>query len=158
MNKAFVKEDNDRQPRCPEPDGCGGPGVSVSLTTLGAQVPEADAARLSDEVLYYDDPNCEVAYFDPWGASIPASRVSSPTWPKDPSAPLCPCFGLSREDVIEDAGRRDPLRIRELMKKAEGPDASCQTSTPDGKCCLTLVRRLYFRHLPPDPEANTGGS
>ena len=152
MNKAFVKEDDDREPRCPQPEGCGGPGVAVPPATVAAQAPETAVAALSDDVLYCLDPACEVGYFDPWGATIPATALASLSWPKDPNAPLCPCFGMTREDVIEDAERKDPSRLRELIAKSEGPDASCTTRTPDGRCCVTEARRLYLRHLQPDPE------
>ena len=83
---------------------------------------------------------------------MPAAGLASLSWPKDPAAPLCPCFGMTREDVIEDAGRKDPSRLRDLIKKSEGPDAECATRAPDGRCCVTQARRLYLRHQRPDPE------
>lgn len=152
MNKAFVKEDDDKEPRCPQPEGCGGPGVTVPPNTVAAQASDAAAAKLSDHVLYCLDPGCAVGYFDPWGASVPANDLASLSWPKDPTAPLCPCFGLTREDVVEDAERKDPSRLRDLIEKSSGPAASCATRTPDGRCCVTEARRLYMKHMPPEPE------
>lgn len=152
MNKAFVKEDDDREPRCPQPEGCGGPGIVVPPDTVAAQASEAAATALSDDVLYCVDPTCGVGYFDPWGATIPAATLASLSWPKDPTAPLCPCFGLTREDVVEDAQRKDTSRLRDLIAKSEGPDATCATLAPDGRCCVTEARRLYLRNLQPDPE------
>lgn len=152
MNKAFVKEDDDKEPRCPQPEGCGGPGVAVPAETVTAQVRDPGADTLSGDVLFCVDPQCSVGYFDPWGATIPARTLASLCWPKDPTAPVCPCFGLTREDVVEDATRRDPTRLRELIKKSEGPDAACATLTPDGRCCIPEARRLYMRHLQPEAE------
>lgn len=152
MNKAFIKEDDDKEPRCPAPEGCGGPGIVVPPETAAAQAPGTLLASFSREVLYCANPGCPTAYFDPWGASIPVTALTSVPYPKDPSAPLCACFGISPEDIIDDAERKDPSRIRDLIAKAEGPLASCATKTPDGQCCLPEARKLFMRHLQPEAE------
>jgi len=152
MNKAFVKEDDDREPRCPAPEGCGGLGTTVPTNTVEAQAPEDLRANLSRDVLYCPNPGCPVAYFDPWGATVPVSALASVIYPKDPAAPLCPCFGIRPEDIIEDAERKDPGRLRDLIKNAEGPDAQCATRAPDGQCCASEARRLFMRHMATESE------
>ena len=152
MNKAFIKEDDDREPRCPAPEGCGGPGKIVPKATATAQVPDELLGTFSKDILYCANPGCPTAYFDPWGASIPVTALASVTYPKVSTAPVCACFGLVAEDVIEDAERKDPSRIRDLIANAEGPDAACAVKTPDGQCCVPEVRKLFMRHLAGDDD------
>src|SRR5688572_3151119 len=118
MNKAFTRDPEPEEPRCPPPAGCGGPGMPVGRKTLLAQLPESLARAFSESAYYCPNPRCNVAYFDAWGAQAPASVLRRTSYPKTPAAPLCSCFGITAEQIRDEAkaGRKD--LIRDLVARA----------------------------------------
>lgn len=88
---------------------------------------------------------CEVAYFDAFEAVMLAEELLRPVYPKDPDAPLCPCFGLTYADLQEEAAAATPERIRRLYRRSKTDEARCHELTPTGRCCLPEVQRVYFR-------------
>ncbi len=145
MNKAFVREPDDQDPRCP---GCGGRGRAVDRSVLEGQVGAAAAATLAGSAFYCAGPDCGVGYFDAWEGRVGAALIARPQWPKDPAAPVCPCQGLGAGEIEEDAkaGRRE--RVRAILALAAAPDARCRELTCDGDSCAAEVRRLFLRHFP----------
>lgn len=142
MNKAFVREPDDVEPLCPK---CGGVGERVPADTVLALTPP-NVRRTSANASYFcATPNCEAAYYDDLEQAILVSELLRPIFPKDPQAPLCPCFGLTADDVDDDVRDGVPRRIRELAARSKGPDAKCGTLSPTGRCCLPEVQRAYFR-------------
>ena len=99
MNKAFVRESDDGAPRCPR---CGSPGQEVLRDTLRVHVPEPLRESLTESAWFCAFDRCEVVYFDAFGRSVRATQLAQPVWPKDPAAPLCPCFGLTSADIELD--------------------------------------------------------
>ena len=142
MNKAFVREPDNFDPDCPR---CNAPGDSVTRTTLVAQIGEAAAAALGDSAAFCPTPSCDVAYFDSLEMTVPVSAMLAPRYPKDPTAPICACFGLTLDDIDDDLREEKPVRIRELLAKSKSPAAHCLTASPSGRCCMSEVQRLYFR-------------
>jgi hypothetical protein len=140
MSRAFVRDPEPGEPRCP---GCGALGDAVGLPTLEAHLPPAARATLGAAACYCASPECRNAYFNAWGAVVPVDQLTGPAWPKDPNAPICPCFGLRAEDVVADAreGRKD--RIKDLRDRSEGSEARCAERCPDGRSCLPRVLRLF---------------
>ncbi len=147
MNKAFVKDPEPGEPRCPAPKGCGGLGSPVSRVTLVSQLPEVLAGKFSESAYYCANPSCQVAYFDTWGTTAERSSLSAAAYPKSPTAPVCSCFGFTADEVrtAAEAGRKDI--VRDMVLKAEGDDAQCETKAPSGSCCATEIRRLFLHHL-----------
>tara|TARA_B100000686_G_C16305451_1_gene720585 strand:- start:20 stop:472 length:453 start_codon:yes stop_codon:yes gene_type:complete len=148
MNKAFVKEPEQADPRCPAPQGCEGIGTPVTRKTLLAQAPEDAAQDFSDSCFYCPNPSCQVAYFDIWGKCISRDIVRTLAYPKSPTAPICSCFGLTAQEVREDAEAGHRERVRELIAKAEGGEASCETAAPSGKSCAMEIRRIFLKYFP----------
>jgi hypothetical protein len=140
MSRAFMKDPEPGDPRCP---GCGGLGEPVGSATLDAHVSGAPRTALGGSAFYCAAPSCPTAYFNAWGAVVSADQLARAAWPKDPEAPICSCFGIKAADVISDAreGRKD--RIKELVERSKGPDARCTTSAPGGACCVPNVLRLF---------------
>lgn len=140
MSRAFIRESDPGEPACP---GCGTAGDAVVAKTLDAHVPADLRAALGEKAFYCVDSACPVAYFNGWGTSVPRERMVGPAWPKEAIAPICPCFGLRAEEVVEDAvaGRKE--RIRALAQRSQGPEARCLERSPDGRCCLPRVLRLF---------------
>ena len=115
----------------------------MTLRTLEAQLPSEARTPLGGAAFYCVNPACRTAYFNAWGAKVPADRLASPAYPKDPSRPICPCFGIAAEDVTADArdGRKE--RVRDLVERSKGPEARCAERCPDGRPCIPRVLRLF---------------
>ncbi len=148
MSRAFIKEPEPEVPRCPAPAGCGGIGVPVSRKTLLAQLPESVARAFAESAYYCGNPSCPVGYFDAWGTQAPANLLRRQTYPKNPAAPLCSCFGITADAIREEAvvGRKDLMR--ELVTRAESDEARCETEAPCGGSCLIEARRVFLKHFP----------
>ena len=98
-----------------------------------SQVPAEARRALAATAFFCPTPNCPVAYFDAFEAQVAAAvACCRPVYPKDPAAPLCPCFGLTRDDVEADVAEGMPRRIRELLAKSKSPAAHCETASPTG--------------------------
>ena len=142
MNKAFVREPDSSEVNCPR---CGSVGEEVSRITVEAFVPPDARRQLAATAYFCPMPTCEVAYFDAFEASVPVSALTKDVYPKDPAAPLCPCFGLTRDDVEADVAEGTPRRIRELLAKSKSPAAHCETAAPTGRSCISEVQKYYFK-------------
>jgi len=142
MNKAFVREPDTTETFCPK---CGAAGVPVPWPTVEHQVPEAARRKLTASSCFCATPSCEVAYFDAMESFVLTTDLVRPVYPKDQGAPLCQCFGLTREDVEADAAEPVPVRIRALLAKSKSPAAHCETASPTGRCCMPEVQKYYFR-------------
>ena len=140
MSRAFVREQEEGDPRCP---GCNALGDSVGRPTMEAHLPATTLPIWVDAAHYCVNSGCPIAYFSPWGSSVASEHLTRTAYPKDPAGPLCSCFGITAEEVIEDAlaGRKE--RVRDLMERSKGPEARCIERSPDGLCCLPRVLRLF---------------
>jgi hypothetical protein len=140
VSRAFVRDPEPGEPLCP---GCGTPGDAVGPATIEAQLPPDARATLGANAFYCVNPGCPTAYFTSWGAKVPAEKLVSTAYPKDPGAPICPCFGITAADVTADArdGRKE--RVRDLVERSKGPGARCAERCPDGRPCLPRVLRLF---------------
>lgn len=142
MNKAFVREVEDDGDRCPR---CGSAGHEVFAATLAAHLPEQERARIGEPSYFCPHPTCSVAYFDRFERTVAVSGLLRPVYPKDPQAPICPCFGLTCDDIEADAREGSVARLRQHRQRAESPEAHCGAAAPDGRSCLPAVQRHYFR-------------
>lgn len=145
MSRAFIKESEQADPRCPL---CGALGEQVGPATLQVHLPADARAAVGDKAFYCVNSECPTAYFNAWGVSVPRDRMTGSAYPKDPSAPLCCCFGLTASDVISDAreGRKD--RVKDLVERSKGPEAKCVERCPDGQPCVPRVLRLFRENFP----------
>lgn len=142
MNKAFVRESDDIGGRCPQ---CGAPGTAVGAETLVEHIRPQAVSVLSKSAYFCTTPHCSVVYYDEFERTVGASELARPVYPKDQTAPICGCFGLTCDDVDRDVADGTPTRVRELLKKAESPDARCAILAADGRCCVAEVRRYYMK-------------
>ncbi len=143
MNKAFVREPDDTgAAHCPR---CGSLGHPVESATLDALLSAEARGSLSDTGFFCPFPRCEVAYFDRFERTAPVSALVRPVYPKDPSAPLCGCFGLTADDIEADIAEGKPTRVRAHLARAKSADAHCQTASPTGVSCVADVQRYYMR-------------
>lgn len=143
MNKAFVREPEfDGKAYCPR---CGSLGEPVGIVTLDSLVVPEARSTMMDSAWFCGYARCDVAYFNLLEVVITTDQLRRAVYPKDPSAPLCPCFGFTLDDIEADVRDGMPHRIRALRDKSQGPDARCASLAPNGRCCLKEVQRLYMR-------------
>lgn len=142
MNKAFVKEQDSTEGRCPR---CGSPGSVVFQETLQAHLSPELLQHLTDTAFFCAQPRCAVVYFDLFDRVVEESGVHTPVYPKNAAAPLCACFGLTREDVEEDIREGGVARTRACVEKAKSPAAHCAVASPGGQSCVAEVQRYYMK-------------
>jgi hypothetical protein len=143
MNKAFVREPDDNgQRRCPE---CGSTGVAVSDETLAAHLTAEAHRELGEPAFYCPFQRCGVVYFDLFDRTALVESLGNPAYPKDPTAPLCRCFGLTIDDVEQDVREGTVQRVRAVVERSKTAEAHCHIAAPDGRSCVPEVQRYYFR-------------
>jgi hypothetical protein len=120
-----------RKRRCPE---SGFECPEVSTRTILHHVKRPWAWEEKTQGYYFcADPGCDVVYFGDDGAVITRSQVRTSVGVKETSkqAPLCYCFGVSKEEGASDPSLRDFV-----IEKTRSGLCSCETSNPSGRCCL----------------------
>lgn len=143
MNKAFVREPDDAGDRkCPR---CGSLGQMVGRETVARHVVEGAQTKVADPAFFCPHARCEVVYFDEYERVIEASEANGPIWPKDPTAPLCSCFGLDRDDIEADIAEGGVTRVKEVVTKAKSNEANCRVLAPNGHSCVAEVQRYFMR-------------
>jgi hypothetical protein len=108
-------------------------------------LPEELRSQFADTAFFCPHPPCPVAYFDQFERTIAAASLLQPVYPKDPFAPICPCFGLTCDEIEADARSGDVSRIREHLRRAAGDEAHCSTAAADGQSCIADVQRYFMR-------------
>ncbi len=141
-----MKESDGPEPRCPK---CDGRGVPVQRATIAALAGEAAAAKFGPEAFCCDDPPCEIAWFDRFGARVRVDELRARPWPKDPSAPVCACFGVTAAEIETWARKGDNAPVKALLLRVKGPEARCATRAFDGVSCEPHVRKIYLRERSP---------
>lgn len=142
MNKAFVREPDHDADYCPR---CGAKGQQVNRDTVRRYVEAEKAQRVTDPANFCPSPSCEVAYFDAFERVILTSELSRPVYPKDPAAPLCACFGLTRQDIEQDVREGVVSRVKAILEKANSPDAQCPQLAANGQSCVAWVQKYYLQ-------------
>jgi hypothetical protein len=118
----------------------------VDSETLEAHLPHQASNNLASPVFWCPTPRCPIAYFDSWGSTALVKDLrNGATWPKDPGGMLCPCFGIRPEEIEAEAALHRTDLIRDLIARSQGPEARCAITSPAGRCCVPLARRLYYR-------------
>ena len=149
MNKAFVREpDVPRDVRCPH---CEIIGLPVGRATIEAHLPEEARRHLADANAFFcPNPRCPVGYFDIFEQNTAGEHFQNSVYPKYPNAPICSCFELYAQDVIQDARAGNASGVRLLIERSEGREALCRVCSPDGQCCVAQVQKLYLKHAEKD--------
>lgn len=142
MNKAFVREPDQVADYCPR---CGTKGESVGSETLQHQLPKEMWGRVSASANFCPTPQCEVVYFDAFERVILTADLSHSVYPKDPTAPVCACFGLTRADIEEDVREGSVTRVKAVLQKARSPKARCRQKAASGRPCVAYIQKYYMQ-------------
>jgi hypothetical protein len=143
MNKAFVREPDSTADYCPR---CGSKGQPVHAETIQAYLSADRNATLSDPANFCPSPQCNVAYFDTFERVIMTDELVRPIYPKDPDAPICACFGLTREDIEQDVREGVVTRVKAILQKANSPEARCAQMAANGQSCVAYVQKYYMQY------------
>ncbi len=144
MNKAFIREPDQTADYCPR---CGSKGEPVGSETLQAFLTEPQRSAITDPANFCPAPKCEVVYFDCFGRTVSTAELPHGVYPKDPTAPICPCFGLAREDIEQDVAEGSPTRTRAVLEKAKSSAAQCRQKSANGQPCVAYVQKYYMQCL-----------
>lgn len=144
MNKAFVREPDQTSEYCPR---CGAQGEAIGSETLETYLSTEQRGHLSQHANFCPSPRCAVAYYDGFERVILVSDLSQTVYPKDPDAPICACFGLTREEIEEDVAEGVATRTRAILEKAKSAEARCVRLAANGRSCLAYVQKYYMQCL-----------
>jgi hypothetical protein len=142
MNKAFVREPEPSVECCPR---CGSPGQPVRRETMQAYLPAEKLTMVADPANFCPSPKCDVAYFDVFERVVLAADLSRPAYPKDPNAPICACFGLTRADIQQDAREGVVARVKAIIERANSPEARCWQTAANGQPCVAELQKCYLQ-------------
>ena len=142
MNKAFVREPDQTAEYCPR---CGSKGQQVGRETVRSYLPDGKAPTVADPASFCPSPQCDVVYFDAFERVIVTGDLAKPVYPKDPDAPLCACFGLTRQDVEQDVREGVVTRVKAILEKAASPEARCSQMAANGQSCVAYVQKYYMQ-------------
>ncbi len=142
MNKAFVREPEPTAEYCPR---CGSKGEPVGTKILAAHLTAQQRGGLAETANFCPSPQCPVAYFDGFERLILAAELRQAIYPKDPAAPICACFGLTRADIEQDVREGVVTRTKAVLEKARSPAARCGETAANGQPCVAYVQKYYMQ-------------
>jgi hypothetical protein len=88
-----------------------------------------------------------VVYFDSFEHVLLTTELSRPVYPKDPTAPICACFGLTAEDIERDVEEGVTTRVKAAVARAKSPEARCCQRAANGRSCVAYVQKYYMQCL-----------
>jgi hypothetical protein len=144
MNKAFLREPDRTADYCPR---CGSQGEPVGRETLQEFLTDAQRRSIADPANFCPSSRCEVVYFDSFERTLLTGDLPRPIYPKDPTAPLCACFGLTAEDIERDVEEGVTTRVKAAVEKAKSPAARCRRLAANGRPCIAYVQKYYLQCL-----------
>ena len=144
MNKAFVREPDSTVDYCPS---CGSKGEPVGVETLRAFLTDEQQQTITESANFCPAPKCEVVYFDSFERTVLTADIQRPVYPKDSAAPICACFGLTREDVELDVQEGVTTRVKAVIEKAKSSAARCRQQAANGQPCIAYVQKYYMQCL-----------
>jgi hypothetical protein len=142
MNKAFVREPDQTVSRCP---GCQSIGQPVGPQTLNAQLEPGIRKALAESAFFCSESQCDVVYFDDFSGQVTRREFAGPIPIKDVVAPLCSCFGLTRDEIEQDIAEGIVTRTKAAVLQAQSDAARCSTRAPNGRSCVAEIQGYFFK-------------
>jgi hypothetical protein len=141
MNKAFVREPDQTADFCPR---CGSQGQPVGRETMQSYLDKGQITKVADPANFCRSPKCDVVYFDSFERVVLSGDLERPVYPKDPDAPICACFGLTRADIEQDVREGVTTRTKAVLEKAKSSEARCRQRAANGQSCVAYVQRYFM--------------
>ncbi len=122
--------------------------------TLRAHLTGEQFAQIADPANFCPSPQCPVAYFDGFERVVLAAVLGRPVYPKDPNAPICACFGLTRADIERDVREGVVARTKAVLERAKSSQARCLEMAANGRPCVAFVQKYYMQCRKGDVQAD----
>ena len=129
---------------CPE---SGTHSKRVDLLTVRSLVRHLPLGMPDTPYYYCTAPACDVVYF-PYEVGAPMFRRADllvRVWSKEQGdgAPICYCFGFSKQDILQEIATSGTSNVSEKVKReVQAGHCACEVKNPSGKCCLGDVTRV----------------
>lgn len=126
---------------CPR---CSSKGQRVGAVTVRALVCEHAQDRIAErDYRFCDTPDCEVVYFAADATPFLKPDVNVRVGVKETSAPrtVCYCFDHSIETIEQEVAETGRSSVLDAIKAGMQAGCWCETSNPQGACCLGAVGR-----------------
>ena len=149
MNKAFLREPEQTDARCP---GCQSVGQAVGPQTLNTQLKPDVRKSLAESGYFCPNGRCQVVYYDDFEGAVSRDSFTEAIPLKDADAPLCACFGVTRSDIEADVEEGSVTRTRAAVLKAQSDAARCESLAPNGRTCAPELQRYYLRCKQPSGQ------
>lgn len=125
---------------CP---GCEQTAEAVRPYTLRYILHSPQNRQVTEQDYYYcRAPGCEVVYFSDSGERYLQADCRVLVHHKSDAAerPLCYCFDIAVQDVLDESGGQESEQfVRQLTKDSQ---CDCAAHNPSGKCCLRDFKAL----------------
>ena len=141
MNKAFVREPDHTVDYCPR---CGSKGEPVGAETLRSFLTDEQMRGIAEPGNFCPSPRCDVVYFDSFERRVLVSEIQRRVYPKDPTAPICACFGLTRGDVERDVEEGVKSRTKEIVERSKTAEARCSNLAANGRPCVAYIVKYFM--------------
>ena len=153
MNRAFVREPDQVADYCPR---CGTKGEPVGSEALRHHLAREKWGQVLEPANFCCSPQYEVVYFDAFERVVLTADLLHPVYPKDPTAPICACFALTREDIEEAVRAGSVTRVKAVLEKARSPEARCRQLAANGQSCVAYVQKYYMQCRAAMKQGRTG--
>ncbi len=127
---------------CPK---CGNKGAKVGAITPKSLLNGSSLQRFDEERAYRfcKSPKCSAVYFSNSASSVFTKddlRVKVTVKESSLDVPICYCFGYSRQSILDEMKKNGGSKaVKEISAKMKDPGCFCETSNPEGRCCLKNV-------------------
>ncbi|MBI4180044.1 copper chaperone Copz family protein [bacterium] len=123
---------------------CGKNGKRVGRETVQALANPDSVARLgsADGFFFCATSDCEVVYFNGDGTAVRTGEMRAPVFQKDAGSdvPVCYCFNHTRRSIAAEIARTGKSTVLDDIKqKVKAGLCACETTNPQGTCCLGNV-------------------
>ena len=142
MNKAFVREAEQAKDCCPR---CGSEGELVEPHTVAAHLADPAQKGLLGLPCYCPAERCPVVYFDSLGREVTTEQLKGPVYPKQPEAPICPCFQSMSADIDLDIEEGVATRTRAILARSKSAEAHCDLASVNGRSCVPHVQKYFMQ-------------
>lgn len=122
---------------CPD---CNEKGAKIKTTSLQNHLLQKFKALINKDLPYQfcKNPSCEVVYFSKVSVFYKDQLKEKVTIKSDDlDVKTCYCFNITKGDIVNEIKNTgDSSVIEVIKKKMKDPGCFCETSNPQGGCCL----------------------
>ncbi len=104
-------------------------------------------SMIAKPAAFCPSPQCDVVYFDSFERVVVTHDLDRAVYPKDPTAPICACFGLTADAIEQDVDEGVTTRTKAALEKAKSSAAKCTEMAANGRPCVAYIQKYYLERL-----------